>query len=175
MRAAVAQNLLLENVTYSYEETERGVWRRYVYPNGERFAEYRTNKMWGSLPLLHYTYGRCPETGRRITARGVVAVGRFAHGIIAIGQMSLGLIAIGQISFGVIFCAAQAAFGSMAMGQVAVGLIFGVGQIAIGQVAIGQLAYGGYVLAQVGWGTHVFDTRGIDPAAKAFFLRLIGQ
>ncbi|HEX3600162.1 MAG TPA: hypothetical protein VHU84_08460 [Lacipirellulaceae bacterium] len=144
-------------------------------PTGERFAEYKSHHKWGTLPLVHYTYGRCPETGRRVTARGVIAVGRFAHGIIAIGQLSLGLIAIGQLSFGVVFCLAQAAFGPMAIGQVAIGLIFGVGQFATGQVAIGQMAYGGYVLAQYGWGTHVVDMRGVDPVAKDFFMSFIGR
>lgn len=172
---AAAQNLLLEKIDYVYEETPWGVWRRFVYPNGTRFAEYRTNRMLGTLPLVHYTFGRCPETGKRVTARGVIAVGRFAHGMIAIGQLSLGLIAIGQLSFGVVFCMAQAAFGPVAVGQAAIGLIFGAGQLATGQIAIGQMAFGSYVLGQIGWGSHVIDSRGVDPVAKDFFLRLIGQ
>src|SRR3954468_16021080 len=121
--AAVAQNLLLENIQYVYEETSRGVWRSFVYPSGARFAEYRTHRTWGNLPLVHYTYGRCPETGKRITARGVIAVGRFAHGMIAIGQVSMGLIAIGQLSLGVLFCFAQAAFGACCIGQAAFGML----------------------------------------------------
>jgi hypothetical protein len=172
---AAAENLLLENIKYAYQETPRGTWRRYVYPSGARFAEYRSNRTWGNLPFVHYTFGRCPETGKRITARGVIAVGRFAHGMIAIGQVSLGIIAIGQLSFGVLFCMAQAAFAPFAIGQAAIGLIVGVGQIATGQIAIGQIAYGSYVLAQLGWGGHVIDSRAVDPAAKDFFLSLIGQ
>jgi len=150
--SAVARNLLLENIEYVYQETSRGIWRRFVYPSGERFAEFKSHRMWGSLPLVHYTFGKCPETGKRITARGVIAIGRFAHGMIAIGQLSLGLIAIGQLSFGVVFCAAQAAFGAVSIGQAAIGLIFGAGQFATGQIAIGQIAFGSYVLAQLGWG-----------------------
>ncbi|HEX4414052.1 MAG TPA: hypothetical protein VH107_10525 [Lacipirellulaceae bacterium] len=172
---AAAQNLLLEKIEYVYEDTPWGVWRRFVYPNGARFAEYRTRRMLGTLPLVHYTFGRCPETGKRITARGVIAVGRFAHGMIAIGQLSLGLIAIGQLSFGVVFCMAQAAFGPIAVGQAAIGLIFGAGQFATGQIAIGQFAFGSYVLAQLGWGSHVIDSRVIEPAAKDFFLKLVGK
>jgi hypothetical protein len=34
---------------------------------------------------------------------------------------------------------------------------------------------GTYVLAQLGWGTHVIDSRMVDPAAKDFFLKLIGK
>lgn len=131
--------------------------------------------MIGTLPLVHYTYGICPETGHRITARGIIAVGRFARGMIAIGQVSLGLIAIGQLSFGLIFCVAQAAFGAVCIGQAAIGLIFGAGQLATGQIAIGQIAFGAYVLAQFGWGTHVIDMRLVDPIAKDFFMKLIGR
>jgi len=172
---AAAHNLLLEDINYVYQETPNGTWRRFVYPSGARFAEYRSKRTWGNLPLVHYTFGRCPETGKRITARGVIAVGRFAHGMVAIGQVSLGIIAIGQLSFGVLFCMAQAAFGPFALGQAAIGLIVGVGQFATGQIAVGQVAYGSYVLAQLGWGSHVIDSRMVDPGAKDFFLGLIGR
>jgi hypothetical protein len=70
---------------------------------------------------------------------------------------------------------AQAAFGPFAIGQAAIGLIVGVGQLATGQIAIGQIAYGSYVLSQLGWGSHVIDSRAVDPAAKDFFLGMIGQ
>ena len=49
---------------------------------------------------MHYTRGKCPETGRRIIAKGVIAVGRLATGIVAIGHASFGLIAIGQLAYG---------------------------------------------------------------------------
>jgi hypothetical protein len=175
MSNAAPQNLLLTEIQYKTEETRRGVWRRFVYPDGGRFAEYKSHRKWGTLPLVHYTYGKCPETGKRITARGVIAVGRFAHGIIAIGQVSMGVIAVGQLSLGVLLCVSQAAFGGIAIGQAAIGLLFGLGQLATGQVVIGQLAFGSYVLAQLGWGTHVIDSRMVDPVAKDFFMRLIGK
>jgi len=175
MASAAPRNLLLEEIPYVIEETPRGIWRRFVYPDGKRFAEYKTHQKWGTLPLVHYTFGICPETGKRITARGVIAVGRFAHGMIAIGQLSLGLIAIGQLSFGVLLCISQAAFGAICIGQAAIGLLFGAGQIATGQIAIGQIAFGTFVLAQLGWGSHVIDMRGVDAGAKDFFLRLIGK
>jgi len=175
MSTAAPQNLLLTEIQYLIEETPRGTWRRFVYTSGDRFAEYKSKRMWGNLPLVHYTYGRCPETGKRITARGVIAVGRFAHGIVAIGQVSMGVIAIGQLSLGVLFCAAQAAFGGICLGQAAIGMLLGIGQFATGQVAIGQFAFGAYVLAQMGWGAHVIDIHGVDPLAKDFFLKLIGK
>ena len=39
----------------------------------------------------------------------------------------------------------------------------------------GQFAKGTYALAQMAWGDHVVDMHTIDPAAKDFFLSLIGK
>jgi hypothetical protein len=175
MSAVAGPNMLVEEIQYQVEETPHGVWRRYLYPTGARFAEFKSHLVFGTLPLVHYTFGKCPETGKRITARGVVAIGRFARGMIAIGQVSMGLVAVGQLSLGLIFCVSQAAFGAICIGQLAAGLLFGLGQFATGYIAIGQLAYGTYVLAQLGWGTHVVDMKWVDPVAKNFFLRLIGK
>ena len=168
-------NLLLQEIEYAFEETAWGTWRRFVYANGTRFEEFTSHGFIGSLPLLHYTYGLCPETGKRITARGVVAIGRFARGFVAIGHVSMGLIAIGQVSLGLVLGIGQATAGALCLGQLALGLIFDVGQVATGQIAIGQIAFGAYVLAQIGWGEHVIDTRTVDPLAKDFFLSLIGK
>jgi hypothetical protein len=168
-------NMLLEKVQYLVEQTDHGVWRRYLHPNGKRFAEFKTHLKWGSLPLVHYTYGVCPETGKRITAHGIIAIGRVASGVVAIGQVAIGLIAIGQLSIGVLLGLGQATFGVVCIGQLALGVLFGAGQFATGQLAIGQLAFGKYVLAQQGWGKHVIDMQGIDPVAKDYFLALIGR
>ena len=35
------KNLLLENVEYKIETTNLGVWRRYPYPTGAYFAEFK--------------------------------------------------------------------------------------------------------------------------------------
>ena len=72
------KNLLLEKVEYKIETTNFGVWRRFVYPNGSYFAEFKSHATFMGLPLFHYTRGKCPETGRRIIAKGVIAVGRLA-------------------------------------------------------------------------------------------------
>ncbi|MDP2970222.1 MAG: hypothetical protein Q8P64_13595, partial [Deltaproteobacteria bacterium] len=87
------KNLLLEKVEYKIETTSFGTWRRFVYPNGKYFAEFRSHATFWGLPLLHYTRGICPETGRRVVAKGIMAVGRLAMGALAIGQASFGLIA----------------------------------------------------------------------------------
>ena len=163
------RNLLLEKVDYEIEETPRGVWRRFVYPNGAYFAEFRSNLEMFGLPFIHYTRGICPETGRHIVAKGVIGIGRIATGIIALGQASAGVIALGQASIGLLFCVAQGGAGLYALGQLVLGWIFGAGQISAGTTAIGQVAAGRYVLAQVGFGTYLWTPRHADPIAVGHF------
>jgi hypothetical protein len=163
------KNLLMEDVPYRIDETPFGVWRRFLYPNGQLFEEFVSHRwVWG-LPLLHYTYGKCPETGKRIVARGIVAIGRLAVGVVAIGQASAGVVAVGQLGIGLLLGFGQATTGLLAVGQLALGAVFGLGQMATGYVAIGQIGVGRYVLAQIGAGEHVWDVRGAAPAARQFF------
>jgi len=168
-------NLLHQEIDYEWTETPRGVWRRYMYSGGNMFAEYVSHRRVGRVPLVHLTWGRNPETGRRVHAVGAIAIGRRATGGIAIGQMAVGVVAIGQLALGVVLGLGQAATGLLALGQ-AVFAFVGAGQLIYGgYVAIGQVAYGQYVLAQYGLGEHVIDMRGVDPEAKRFFLQLIGR
>src|SRR4051794_22959082 len=175
MSTVANPNVLRNDVDYITQETANGVWRRYLYPNGRRFAEFKSYLNVGGLPLIHYTQGICPQTGRRVTAHGIIAIGRIASGVIAIGQFAMGLIAIGQLSIGLILAIGQASFGTVCFGQLAAGLLFGAGQFATGQIAIGQIAYGRYVLAQIGFGKHVVDMHCVDPLAKSYFLSWIGR
>ncbi len=167
------KNLLLEDIKYKIDETPRGVWRRFVYPTGELFEEFTSHRRLFGVPLLHYTRGKCPETGRRIVARGIVAIGRLAVGVIAIGHASAGIIALGQLALGVLLGLGQATTGVIALGQLAVAALFGLGQVATGYVAIGQFGFGQYVLAQFGFGTHVWDMREVSPVAEQFFRRFL--
>lgn len=166
-------NLLLDEIQYKIDETPSGTWRRFVYTDGRLFEEYVSHRQMFGLPLLHYTRGKCPETGKRVVAKGVIAIGRLAIGIVAIGQASAGVVAIGQLGVGLLFGFGQAATGIVAVGQLAIAVGLGLGQIVIGHVAIGQIALGKYVLAQVGFGEHVWDSRGATNTAKWFFQRLI--
>ena len=167
------KNMLLEEVEYKVEETPFGYWRRFVYPSGERFAEFISHRWVLGLPLVHYTCGKCPETGKRIVAKGIIAVGRLAVGGIAIGHASAGVIAIGQLGIGLLLGLGQASVGLFAIGQLAVAAAFGVGQFVSGYAAIGQIAWGEYVLAQIGYGSHVWDTRGVDQLAAQFFRQFL--
>jgi hypothetical protein len=169
------KNLLLEKVDYKVETTNFGVWRYFLYPNGTYFAEFKSHATFFRLSLLHYTRGKCPETGRRVIAKGVVAVGRLAMGILAIGHASFGVIAIGQLGLGLLLGLGQGATGLYAIGQAAIGLMFGLGQIATGKIAIEQVAYGKYVLAQVGYGDYVWSMKRADPEAVTFFKSLLAR
>lgn len=173
MHEATLTNMLLEPVEYKITETPRGVWREHLSPSGQVFREFTSHATLLGIPLVHYTSGRCPETGRRKVARGVFAVGRVAVGFVAVGQASLGLIAIGQLALGVIFGLGQAATGMACLGQLAIAGWFAFGQLAIAYVAIGQFGIGHFVLAQIGMGEHVIDTRGSAPAAVLFFKQFL--
>lgn len=168
------QNMLLSDIQYKIDETSRGVWRRFLYPDGKLFEEFRSHRKLFGLPLVHLTRGICPETGKRVAARGIIAIGRRAVGVIAIGQLAVGLIAVGQLAIGVLLGIGQATTGVLAIGQLAVAAFVGLGQAATGYVAVAQFGFGNYVLAQFGMGEHVWDTLGADPAAKQFFRDLVG-
>jgi len=168
-------NLLNEPPDYQITETSLGVWRRYLYPTGELFAEFRSHGTFLGLPWLHYTRGRSPETGSRVTARGVLAVGRVATGIVAVGQAAFGVLAIGQLGVGLLLGLGQAAAGWTAVGQLALGLGYGLGQLATGAVVVAQLGIGGRVLAQAGWGDAVWTPDRQDPEAVEYFRALWEQ
>ncbi|MFA5239371.1 MAG: hypothetical protein WC476_06645 [Phycisphaerae bacterium] len=162
-------NLLLEKIEYKIEETKSGTWRRYLYTSGASFHEFKSHKILFGLPLVHFTYGKCPETGRRKIAKGIIAIGRLACGFIAIGHASLGLIAIGQLAIGVLFGLGQASSGALAIGQMAIGAYLAFGQLAIGYAAIGQFALGKYVIAQMGAGEAVWSMGHSSRQAIEFF------
>ena len=166
------KNLLLEKIDYRIDETPRGVWRRYLYPNGQYFAEFRTHAEVFGMPLVHFTRGICPETGRRIVARGFIAIGRMAVGVVALGQASAGILAFGQAAFGLLFALGQASGGYFALGQLAAAVQFAAGQLAAGATALGQLAIGKYVLAQIGFGPYCWTPGHADPVAVEHFQAL---
>jgi hypothetical protein len=169
------RNLLFEPVDYKFEDSSFGTWRRFLHPNGNYYAEFRTHAEILGLPLIHITLGKSPETGRRVVAKGVIAIGRFAVGVVGIGQISAGLIAFGQLGLGVLWGMGQGTTGVIAVGQFALAALFGLGQISTGFVAIGQFAVGHYVLAQKGFGTYVWDMMQTSPDAHRFFAGLASR
>ncbi len=173
------RNQLLEEVEYKVKKTDFGTWRSFGYANGKSFHEFKSHSRLLGLPLVHYTFGKNPETGRRKCAKGFIAVGCFARGIISVGLISIGCLATGLLAFGLLaigglgmaalFAFAQFAFAPVAVGQFAIGLLFGLGQFATGYVAIGQIAFGKYVFAQVGFGQFVKSMSRADQQALEFF------
>ena len=172
LRDSPVPNILLEEIEYKIDQTSFGTWRRYGYIDGTSYHEFTSHTKILGLPLVHYTWGRNPETGRRKCAKGIIAVGRFACGVIAIGQVCGGLVAIGQLAIGIILGLGQLTTGVWAVGQVAIGLVFGLGQFATGYAAIGQFAFGRYVLAQFGSGQFICTMQRTDWEAIEFFKHL---
>ena len=129
-----------ETVSYQLDETTFGTWKSFQHKNGKKFREFNSHAQVGGLPLLHFTSGKCPETNRRKTAVGLIAVGAFARGFIAVGQVSSGVIAVGQASFGLLFGVGQLAIGVSALGQLAVGHQ-ALGQFAVDHTRLSQLLY----------------------------------
>lgn len=156
---------------YLTEENRLGVWRRYSYPGGSTYSEFTSHSEFLGFPLIHITRGVCPETRRRKTAMGVIAIGRKALGLVALGQIAFGVISLGQACLGLI-AVGQAAGGYLTLCQGGFGWRLGAGQIVAGETAIGQMAAGRYVLAQIGVGEHVWSTETADPEAVRYFRSL---
>jgi hypothetical protein len=102
-----------------------------------RAIEYRSEQVWGNLPVVHVSVGGRQADGRyRLgRARGVIALGDIATGLVAIGGVAIGLFSVGGVTVGLV------ALGAVALGSVAVGAV-AVGLVAAGAVAIGLTATG---------------------------------
>jgi hypothetical protein len=166
-------NLLNQQPDYVFSQNRLGATRKYLYESGMLFREFKSHLKIGALPLVHITLGVNPETGKRIWAKGVIAIGRKAAGIIAIGQLAIGVISIGQLSIALLIALGQLSIaGLFAAGQGSVGAV-AIGQAAGGLVAIGQFAAGFYALGQFGTGKFVLSTHIRDPQAVNFFKSLL--
>jgi hypothetical protein len=162
-------NTLLQPVDFQIEQTPFGAWKRHRTAAGSYFAEFTSTRQIFGLPLFHYVTGKDPQTGRRKMAVGIVAIGRIAIGVFPIGQLAIGLFPFGQLSLGLIVGFGQLATGLISFGQIALGVLLGIGQISTGALAIGQFAIGYNVLAQRGFGVHVWDMVTRDPAVGRLF------
>lgn len=130
--------------------------------------EYRTKTTLFGWPLLHVALGVNPSTGRKRSARGILAVGTAARGIIAFGDEAVGVIACGIFGYGVVSFSVIAV-GIFACGSVAMGAVFAMGGMAIAPVAIGGLAFGWYANGAIVWGKHALAPNVYDPVADKFF------
>jgi hypothetical protein len=107
-----------------------------------RAMEYRSEQVWGSLPVVHVSVGGRQADGRyRLgRTRGVIAVGDVATGLVAIGGVAVGLVSLGGVAVGLVALGAVA-IGLVAVGAVAIGL-FAAGAVAIGLTAMGAVTAG---------------------------------
>jgi len=76
------------------------VWRHYLYCTGRSLRSPGHIKRCFGQPIIHYTRGICPEPGKRIVVKEIVALGKLAPGVLAIGQLGFGKYVLGQICFG---------------------------------------------------------------------------
>lgn len=123
-----AQNIVIDD-----EAVSRGVERAM---HKMRY-EYKSEREWHGLPLVHVCFGVGP-----CKAKGVIAVGNTAIGIVSVGIFSVGVISIGVMSVGLLALAAISV-GILSLGAIATG-VFAFGGVAVGYLAMGGLAIGGY-------------------------------
>ena len=103
--------------------------------------EYKSQKSWRGLPLVHVHIGIRP-----VRAKGVIAIGNIAQGIIAIGIVGMGVITLAVVGLGLLLAIGSIVVGGIAIGSLAVGIIamgaLCVGVFTMGAVAVGQFSYG---------------------------------
>jgi hypothetical protein len=107
--------------------------------------EYRSEQVWGGLPVVHIAIGGRQADGRYRPgrARGIIALGDIATGLVAIGGVAIGLVSIGGVALGLVALGAVAV-GLAAVGAVAIGFM-AAGAVAIGLTAMGVVTAGGAV------------------------------
>lgn len=107
-------------------------------PTARKFHyEYKSEKSWHGLPLVHVNVGF-----GKYRAKGVLAIGNIACGIFSLGLVSAGVVTVGLVSVGVLILSAVVGLGVFSLAAISGGLF------AIGGAAIGLFALGG---AAVGW------------------------
>lgn len=115
--------------------------------------QWRAGREWKSCarffgyPVVHVAWGHDPKTGRKLVARGVIAIGDIAVGGLAIGGMAFGLLSLGGFAVGLTALGGaavglQLAFGGASLGGLAIGGA-AAGVAAIGGAATGLVALGG--------------------------------
>ena len=107
-----------------------------------RAFEYRSEQVWGTLPVVHVSVGGRQADGRyRLgCARGIIALGDVAIGLVAVGGVAIGLFSVGGVAVGLV-ALGGVAVGFVAVGGVAVGLL-AVGAVAMGLTAVGAVTFG---------------------------------
>lgn len=107
--------------------------------------EYKSERTFMGLPLVHINIGFKP-----VRAKGIIAIGNAAQGIIAIGIAGVGIITLAPVGVGLLLAIGCVVTGGVALGTIAVGVIamgaLCCGLFTMGAVAIGQFSYGALAL-----------------------------
>jgi hypothetical protein len=131
--------------------------------------EYRSKVTLFGLPLLHVAIGVNPATGRKRSARGIVALGSAPRGLIAFGDVAVGVVACGIFGYGLVSISVVA-IGAVAVGSLAVGLWLAMGGVAVAPIALGGAAFGYYANGAMTWARHALGPNvPYDPRAEQFF------
>lgn len=139
----VSTDYLLKEAVEEREEQEP----RVIIQKTSFHYEYKSDKTFMGLPLVHVNIGLKP-----VRAKGVIAIGNAAQGIIAIGIVGLGVITLAPVGVGLLLAIGVIVVGGMAWGSLALGVIAGgavsVGVFTMGAVAVGQFSFGAFAVGQ---------------------------
>lgn len=130
--------------------------------------EFRSKASLFGWPLVHVATGVDPRTGRKRTARGIIAVGTAPRGLIAFGDVTVGFVACGIFGYGVISLSVVA-IGIFACGSIAAGLAGAMGGLVVAPLAMGGAAVGWYANGAIAWGKHAVSPYFQDPVGQKFF------
>jgi hypothetical protein len=130
--------------------------------------EYRSKTTLFGWPLVHVVTGVDPATGRKRTAKGIIAMGNSPRGVIAFGDVAVGVIACGIFGYGLVSLSVVAV-GVVALGSLAVGMLLAMGGVAVAPVAVGGAVFGYYANGALAWGKHPLAPGLSDPLAEKFF------
>ncbi len=130
--------------------------------------EYRSKATFFGLPWLHVAIGVDSTTGRKRSARGIIALGSAPRGVIAFGDVAVGVVACGIFGYGIISISVVA-LGVVALGSVAMGLLMAMGGVAVAPVAAGGAVLGYYANGALAWGKHALSPETHDILADKFF------
>jgi eukaryotic-like serine/threonine-protein kinase len=130
--------------------------------------EYRSKTTVFGWPLVHVATGVDSVTGRKLSAKGIIAMGNSPRGVIAFGDVAVGVIACGIFGYGLVSMSVVAV-GVVALGSLAVGMALAMGGMAVAPVALGGAVLGYFANGALAWGVHPMAPGVSDPLAVRFF------
>lgn len=159
----------------SAEQDVPGQGTRIIIEKSTAAFEYKSQKTWRGLPLVHVNIG----FGRR--AKGVIAIGLAAQGIVAIGLAGLGVITVAPFGIGLLLAIGGIVLGGAAFGSVAIGIVAGgafcLGLFSIGALAVGQFSFGAMAIGQqvaIGDSAHGDIALGFSEVSGRIFAEIRG-